>query len=278
MNFKNKSNNTLSLVGISYNNGLLTNDAQEAIKNSEVIIGHKNFIDQVKKYISPNTHSFDILELVKEHMDFREFRVQHAIKHVLEGKNVVLLSSGDPGIWGMAAYVFPEIQNQGLTNKDIKIKIIPGITAGQYAASKLGAPLMNGFAFVSLCDDLTPKEVIKKRIKACADGDFVLVVYKLRYNAEYAPELYPINEYPEFHPPIKRAKEEFDNMIETLVKTRSPKTPVAICKNLGALEEEINVVELGELSNYFNDTNLTSILIIGNTESKFEGEWLVSNR
>lgn len=269
----------ISVVGISYHNDLLTNSALKALGGADVVIGHKSFIGQVRPFLKTDASAYDILDEVSGDADFRDLRIQHAIRHAKDGKSVVLISSGDPGIWGMAAYLFPALSAQGFDRDgSIRVDVLPGITAAQVAASRLGAPLMNGFAFNALCDDITDPNVIDRRMNACAEGDMVTVVYKLRYNAEEHPEHYPIEKFPRFHPPVQRSRERFETMCGFFLKTRAPETPVVIARNLGDEDESLKTIALSELKAHFAEVNLTSILLIGNSETRVEGGWLVSNR
>ncbi|MFS0788805.1 precorrin-3B C(17)-methyltransferase [Shouchella sp. 1P09AA] len=266
----------INVVGISFNNKHLTEEVKETIINSDVIVGHKNFTDSVSTLIRENTFVYNDMHLKdgKEY-SFREKRINCAIEHAVADKVVTIISSGDPGIYGMSAYVFPELEKRGLRDI-IEVNIKPGITAAQVAASKIGAPLMNGFSLLSLCDDITPKVTIRKRIASLVKGDIVIVLYKLRYNSEYSPEDYPLEKYPEFHPPVERAKEEYNYLVDLLMENKDTDTPITLIKNLGDVNEEIIYGNVGEFESFFKYTNITSILIIGNSETKKFGEYLAT--
>ncbi|HEU4965066.1 MAG TPA: precorrin-3B C(17)-methyltransferase [Bacilli bacterium] len=270
---------SIKVVGVPYDNDFMTQSLIQVIRSADVLIGHESFIEQVKQFITAEAQTFDILDQAETQKDFRDLRIQAAIEQAELGKHVVMLSSGDPGIWGMAAYLFPELVKRGYKREDgIDVEVLPGITAAQVAASKLGAPLMNGFAFNALCDDLTKPEVNDRRFKACAEGDFVTVVYKLRYNAEFNPDFYPIEQYPQFYPPVQRAKERLQQMVDIFSPERLPETPVVIASNLGEETERLLVVPLKDLIDHFEQIDECTILIIGNSETRFEDQWLVALR
>jgi len=92
----------------------------------------------------------------------------------LEGKNVAVISSGDPGVYGMAGVV---LEVATLENANVPINVVPGVTAATAAAARLGAPLVSDFAVISLSDLLTPWILIEKRLNAAASADFVIVLY-----------------------------------------------------------------------------------------------------
>jgi precorrin-3B C17-methyltransferase len=103
-------------------------------------------------------------------------RARHAVELALAGRRVAVVSSGDPGIYGMAGLVLEVLLSTG-RRQQVDFEVVPGITAASAAAGLLGAPLMHDFAVISLSDLLTPWEVILRRIEAAAWGDFVVVLY-----------------------------------------------------------------------------------------------------
>ena len=99
-------------------------------------------------------------------------RAKIALQKALENRIVVMVSSGDPGVYGMAGIVLEVVTNE---KADVPVEIIPGVTAATAAASKLGAPLVSDFAVISLSDLLTPWEKIEKRLEAASSADFSIV-------------------------------------------------------------------------------------------------------
>ncbi len=159
----------LKIVGIGPGNSqYLAYRAQEAIKESEVIVGYKTYINLLSNLITGQ-------EVISSGMTQETERAKKAIEKARAGKRVCLVSSGDPGIYGMAGLVL-ELLNKDDENK-INIEIIPGISAASSCASLLGAPLMHDFATISLSDLMTDKKLIKKRVKLACQGDLVIVFY-----------------------------------------------------------------------------------------------------
>ena len=132
----------------------ITPRALSALEKCDLIVGYKAYIELVRPIFEGRK------ELVASPMKRERDRCEEALKLSLSGRTVGLISSGDPGIYGMT-----------------KVEIIPGITAAASSASILGAPLMHDFAVISLSDLLTPWELIERRLRAAAEADFVICIY-----------------------------------------------------------------------------------------------------
>lgn len=146
----------------------LTPKAKEVLENCEVIVGYTKYIELVDEFLEGK-------EVIQTGMKSEVERCQRAVDEAKQGKNVVVVSSGDAGIYGMACLLFEMVEKE-----DIEIEVIPGMTAAISAASILGSPLTNDFAVISLSDLLTPWEVIEKRLNAMAEADMVICLYNPR--------------------------------------------------------------------------------------------------
>lgn len=214
----------------------LTEEAKNALKKAEVIIGYKTYINIVKEL-----ESIDVKE--KELVDFgmkKEVeRAKRALDTAKEGKKVAVVSSGDPGVYGMAGPVLE-------LNKDynLEVQIIPGLTSANASAALLGAPLMHDYVTISLSDLLTPFHLIKTRVKKAVEGDFVITIY---------------------NPKSKQRKEQFNIIIELLRELKNPKTPVGIVKNGHRPGEKIILTTIDDIP--FEEVDMLSTLIIGNSKS-----------
>jgi len=229
--------------------------AVEAIRQSDIIIGYKRYVNLIEDLIrDKEVLAYGMTEEVK--------RAKIAVEEALKGKFVSVVSGGDPGIYGMAGLIL-EIISQN--NVDVDVEIIPGISAFNASASLVGAPLMNDFACVSLSDRLIPWEEIEKRLMHSAMSDFVIVLY---------------------NPKSTKRKEHLTKAKEILLKFRRDETPVAIIKNATRKDEEIILTTLKEMDNFDVDMNTT--IIVGNSrtytfknfmitlrgyERKYEGEY-----
>lgn len=157
----------LTVVGIGpgdYEN--MTVGADRALQACDVIIGYHVYVDLVKE-------RYPGKEFLTTPMTREVERCQMALDLAREGKHVVMVCSGDSGIYGMAALIY-ELRGE---SPDPEVKIIPGLTAACSGAALLGAPLTHDFAVISLSDRLTPWEKIEKRLENAAEADLSIVIY-----------------------------------------------------------------------------------------------------
>jgi precorrin-3B C17-methyltransferase len=180
-------------------------------------------------------------------------RCRSAIDHALQGKTTAIISSGDPGIYGMAGLAI-ELASQ--MQAKIDIKIIPGVTAASAAGAALGAPLMIDFAVISLSDLLVPWELIQKRLKAVAECGLVTVLY---------------------NPKSMTRIEPFEKMLSLFRAIRPGNTPVGIVTRVS--DETEQSVVLSSLDNLDKEEiTMNSVVVIGNDQTLRIGGWLVAHR
>ncbi len=155
----------INVIGIGQNRENMTLGAIKAIEESDVIIGYKKYINQIEDLIEGK-------EILKKGMGDEIARAEVAVKKSKEGQTVSLISSGDPGVFGMANVLY-----QILSKYDgIEVKVYPGVSALNYASSKLGAPL-NDFAAISLSNILTPLSEIEKKLKYALEANLIVAIY-----------------------------------------------------------------------------------------------------
>ncbi len=171
-----------------------------------------------------------------------EERVRHAIALAKQGKRVALVCSGDAGIYAMAALVYEVID---LEPCRIEVNVIPGISAFQAAAAKAGAMIGHDFCCISLSDLLTSWEVIEKRVKAAAEGDFVVSFY---------------------NPRSMKRRDQLERAFAILSQYRQPDTPVVIASNLGRLEEKVRIVRFADFNP--DDVDMLTLVMVGSSQSK----------
>ena len=149
----------------------MTFRAKQVIEESETIVGYSTYVNLVEDLIDgKDVYKYDMTQEVE--------RAQQCIKSAKEGKIVSLVSSGDPGIYGMAGLIFEILAESGWDPKTgLQVEIVPGVSALNSCASLIGSPLMTDFAVVSMSDLLVPWEIIVKRVEAAAKGDYVIVIY-----------------------------------------------------------------------------------------------------
>lgn len=241
------SKGRISVVGIGPGNANhMTPNAYSAIENADTVIGYKTYIELIRDIIKPTA------EVVSGTMGREVDRAKEAVARAREGKNVVVVSSGDPGVYGMAGVV---LEVADFEKSDILIEVIPGVTAATAAASRLGAPLVTDFAVISLSDLLTPWKVIEKRLTAAAEADFVIVLY---------------------NPQSLGRKKPLAKAHEILLKYRKPSTPVGIVKQAGRNGEETIITELDGLIG--KDVDMTTTIIVGNSTTRVVNGRIVTPR
>lgn len=209
--------------------------ATKAIIEATVIIGYHYYFQFIEHLITPNTIC------IGKELSEEEKRAEIAIKHAIEGEQVVVIGSGDTSIYAMASIVYQKVALQQL---DIHVETVPGISAFVTAGSKLGAILGHDFCCISLSDLMTPWTTIEKRIKAAAIGDFVTGLY---------------------NPKSKKRYWQLQALKEIYLKYRHVNTPVAICRQLGRKEEHIIITTLEKFD--VEDVDMFSVVLIGNSQT-----------
>jgi cobalt-precorrin 5A hydrolase/precorrin-3B C17-methyltransferase len=234
----------LAVIGIGPgSNDWRAPEATNEISRATEVIGYKLYLDLLGPLIrGKNRYDYSLGE--------ERDRVAEALRLAAEGKEVALISSGDPGIYAMACLVFELIEHGPLGNvkpewQRIDVHVVPGISALQAAAARIGAPLGHDFCTISLSDLLTPWEVIEGRLKAAAVGDFVIALYN------------PVS--------IKR-REQIGFARDILLKYRPAETPVVLAKNLGREEEKIDVITLSDLN--FEKVDMLTVVLIGSSQTQ----------
>ncbi|MCB1463310.1 MAG: bifunctional cobalt-precorrin 5A hydrolase/precorrin-3B C(17)-methyltransferase, partial [Nitratireductor sp.] len=163
----------LHVVGIGPGSlGWRSPEVTAMVGASSELVGYSLYLDLIADISAGKTrHDFPL--------GGEEDRVRHALELAGEGKSVALVCSGDAGIYAMATLVFELIEKGGLSDaaKRVEVAVAPGISALQAAAARAGAPLGHDFCTISLSDLLTPWEDIQRRVKAAAEGDFVIAFY-----------------------------------------------------------------------------------------------------
>ena len=155
----------INVIGIGQNRENMTLGAVKAIEESDVIIGYKKYINQIEDLVADK-------EIVKKGMGDEIARAEFAIEKSLEGKTVSLISSGDPGVFGMANVLYQILSKY----EEVEVKVYPGVSALNYASCKLGAPL-NDFAAISLSNILTPLSEIEKKLKYALEANLIVAIY-----------------------------------------------------------------------------------------------------
>lgn len=212
----------------------MTPDALNTIRESDVVVGFKSYLKLIEPLLEGK-------EVVSSAMTQEVDRVKRAVELALSGKKVSLVSGGDPGVYAMAGLVYEVV---GSFKAPVDIKVVPGISALNASAARLGAPLMHDFCAISLSDRLTPWGLIEERLEAAAKADFVIALY---------------------NPRSKGRKTHINTAREIILKHRAPSTPVGIVRSAMRQEEEVTVTDLGRMLEH--EIDMKSTVIIGNSHS-----------
>lgn len=218
----------------------------EAVRTADAIVGYKYYFQFVGPFLKEGCECIDT-GMKKE----RE-RAEQAFLLAEEGKTVVVISSGDAGIYGMTPLVY---EMKAERKSAVEVVSLPGISAFQKAASLLGAPIGHDLCLISLSDLMTPWEVIERRIKAAIMGDFVTAIYNPKSHGRYW-QLY-------------RLKELF-------LKHAKPETPVGYVRQAGREQQEVKVTTLAAFDP--EDVDMFTVILIGNSQSYVSEGMIVTPR
>jgi cobalt-precorrin 5A hydrolase/precorrin-3B C17-methyltransferase len=227
---------------------LLSGDARRALARCAVWLGYGPYL----QLLEPLRRS-DQLRCDGRLTEERE-RCARALDLAGQGLRVALISSGDSGIYGMAGLAL-ELWLQQPGQDRPTFVVHPGLSALQLAAARIGAPLMHDFCTISLSDRLTPWEVIERRLRAAAAGDFVVALYNPRSRDRNWQ--------------LARAR-------DLLLEARPISTPVVLARQLGRVEESVSLHRLGELP--IEAVDMLTLVLIGNTSSYVRDGRMVTPR
>jgi len=222
-----------------------TRRAEEAIAASTVVVGYTKYLQDIADLTAGK-------DLLASGMTQEVERCRRALARAAEGATVALVSSGDPGVYGMAGLALELAAREG---SDIPIEIVPGVSAANAAAARLGAPLMLDFAVISLSDLLVPWPVIRRRLEAVAAADLVVALY---------------------NPRSKKRTRQLEEAASILRARRPSGTPVGIATAVGSGDERIVLSTLGRFLEC--EIGMRSVVIVGNRSSKVVRGWFVTPR
>lgn len=225
----------------------MTPQAREAILAADRVVGYLTYLDLIKDLIKDK-------ETVGTAMMQEVDRCQQAVDLAKAGHQVVVVSSSDSGIYGMAGLVM-ELANKVAAEERPSVDIIPGLSAVNVAAAVLGAPLMHDFAVISLSDLMTPWDLIKKRAALSAEGDMVIALY---------------------NPRSKKRITHLDEVRDIVLRFRAPKTPVGIVQKAGRAGEHMVISDLEHFTK--EEVDMQTLVIIGNSQTYVENGRMITPR
>jgi precorrin-3B C17-methyltransferase len=230
----------------------MTYRAKQVIEESEVIIGYDTYVSLVEDLIAGK-------EVYRYAMTQEVDRANQAIDLAEKGRIVSVVSSGDPGIYGMVGLIYEILAQKGWNRNDnsssIYVECVPGVSSLNSCAALVGSPLMTDFAVVSMSDLLVPWEIIVKRVEAAAMGDYVTVIY---------------------NPASKKRVHQLRDTREIFLKYRKPDTPIAIIKGAYRESQELVVTTLERMLEHQDMLGMITTVIVGNS-STFNYEGMMIN-
>jgi precorrin-2 C20-methyltransferase/precorrin-3B C17-methyltransferase len=215
--------------------GWTTPEAADAVACADDLVGYGPYLDRVPANPRQTRHPSDNRVEAE--------RAAHALELARSGRRVAVVSSGDPGVFAMAAAVLEVAARP--EHAGVPVRVLPGITAAQAVASRVGAPLGHDFAVVSLSDVLKPLDVVLDRLRAAAGADLVLALYNPRSRAR----------------PHQLAK-----ALDVLREVREPGTVVVVGRDVGGPGEEVRVTTLGDLDP--ETVDMRCLLLVGSSQTR----------
>jgi precorrin-3B C17-methyltransferase len=218
----------------------MTFRAKQVIEESEIIVGYDTYVSLVEDLIEGK-------EVYRYAMTQEVDRANQAIEFAEKGRIVSLVSSGDPGIYGMVGLIYEILADRKWKHDEgIYVECVPGVSSLNSCSALIGSPLMTDFAVVSMSDLLVPWEIIVKRVEAAALGDYVTVIY---------------------NPASKKRIHQLKDTKDIFLKYRKPDTPVAIVKGAFRDSQKIVVTTLEKLLDYNDMLGMITTVIIGNSST-----------
>ena len=216
---------------------LVTPQVQDALAKASDVIGYFPYVARVSGRPGLRLHGSD--------NRFELDRAKHALQLALEGNKVIVVSSGDPGVFAMAAAVFEAVEVGPETWRTIEIDVLPGITAMLAAAARVGAPLGHDFCTINLSDNLKPWKIIEQRLRLAVEADFAMAFY---------------------NPRSKSRPQGFDKALRILNSICKDTRPVIFARAVSSPQETISIVPLTEATPHMAD--MRTMVIVGSSQTR----------
>lgn len=223
---------------------VMTGQALEALRQAEVVVGYEGYYTGLADLVAGK-------ECLALPLTQETERARLAVERLRRGQIVCVISSGDPGVYGMAGLVLQCLGD----DPEEDVAIVPGVSAVNAAAALLGAPLGHDFAVVSLSDLLTPWGVIERRLHAAAEADFVLAI---------------------LNPKSRRRHWQYQRAQEILAGCRPPHTPVGIVRNAYRPNQSIERTTVAHMTEL--PVDMFTTVIVGNSQTLRLGHGIVTPR
>ncbi len=219
------------------NEAMVTAEVHEYLDQATDIVGYIPYVERIAARPGLTLHPSDN----RVEID----RSRHALEMASEGKRVVVVSSGDPGVFAMAAAVLEAVEHGDAAWRDLDIRILPGITAMLAASAACGAPLGHDFCAINLSDNLKPWALIEKRLRLAAEADFAMAFY---------------------NPRSKSRPEGFVKALKLLQDTCGDARPIIFARNVSRPDQTINIVPLNEATPDMAD--MRTVVLLGSSTTR----------
>jgi precorrin-2 C20-methyltransferase/precorrin-3B C17-methyltransferase len=215
----------------------LTPDAQAELAAADDLIGYHRYLARVPERRGQRRHASE--------NRVESERARHALELAAAGARVAVVSSGDPGIFAMASAVLEVLDEADGRLAEVEVRVVPGLSAMQAAAARVGAPLGHDFCVISLSDRLKPWDVVERRLEAAGAADLVLALY---------------------NPASRTRREQLTRAVAVIERHREGGTPVVVARAVGSEQESVLVTTLGELA--LDAVDMRTLLIVGSSTTR----------
>ena len=238
---------TLTIAGLGPGDAaLITPEVSAALTEATDVVGYAPYVARVPSREGLRLHASD------NRMELS--RAGEALKLAAEGRRVVLVSSGDPGVFAMAAAVFEALE-AAPEWQDISIRVLPGVTAMLAAAARAGAPLGHDFCAINLSDNLKPWPVIEKRLRLAVEADFAIAIY---------------------NPRSKSRPDGFARALDILKGAGCGERTIIFAHAVTTPKERIETLSLNQARAEMAD--IATLVIVGNSTTRRVGRWVYAPR
>lgn len=215
----------------------ITPEVAAALAEATDVVGYAPYVARIAPRPGLALHSSDNREELS--------RARHALAMASEGRRVVVVSSGDPGVFAMAAALFEALEDGPTRWRDLDIAVLPGITAMLAAAARAGAPLGHDFCAINLSDNLKPWGLIERRLRLAAEADFAMAFY---------------------NPRSKARPQGFARALEILHACCGGDRPILFARAVGSAAEQLTLVALAEARPEMAD--MRTVVILGSSQTR----------
>ncbi|GGX95681.1 precorrin-3B C(17)-methyltransferase [Litchfieldella qijiaojingensis] len=216
---------------------MVTPEVSAALADATDVVGYVPYVERVAPRPGLTRHGSDNREEIR--------RAEQALRMAADGHRVVVVSSGDPGVFAMGAAIFEALEAGEHTWRSLDIQVLPGISAMLAASARLGAPLGHDFCCINLSDNLKPWALIEKRLRLAAEADFAMAFYN----------------------PRSRARPEgFTRALQVLREACGPERLIVFARAVSTPEESVRVTTLGEADVEMAD--MRTLVMVGSSQTR----------